>query len=186
MKKSPEVCVEIVFDDMAIDIVANGFDAGIRLSDILMADMVALKLIVPAKWVVAGSPKYFERMGRPKHPKDLLKHNCLCMGRDGQVYDRWEFEHIGKEFKVEVFDSMVLGNLYLINYPAMEKAGLIYTLKETIEDRLRSGELEIVLEQYGATSTGFYLYYSARSQVLPKLQVFIDHVVEHINEKNKR
>ncbi len=182
-QKYPEIRVEIVFDNMAIDIVANGFDAGIRLSDILMADMVAIKILGPAKWIVAGSPRYFERVGRPKHPKDLLKHNCICVGVDGLVYDHWEFEQDGKEFNVEVSGSIVLSNPHFTYYPAIEGAGLIYTLKESIDDKIESGELEIVLEHYAATSAGFYLYYPARSQVLPKLRVFIDHLNEQMKKR---
>ncbi len=77
IRKHPDITVELFFEDEASDVVEKGFDAGIRLSDILAKDVVALKLFGPVRFVTAASPEYFDKMGRPKHPEDLLSHNCI-------------------------------------------------------------------------------------------------------------
>ena len=100
IKKNPDVTVELFFEEQSSDIVEKGFDAGVRISDILAKDVVAIKLLGPVRFVTAGSPNYFDRMGRPKHPKDLLSHNCIRSRLGPVVYDRWEYEHKGKELQV--------------------------------------------------------------------------------------
>ncbi len=179
--KYPEVTVELFFEDQTTDIVEKGYDAGIRLSDILAKDVVAIKLLGPVRFVTAGSPKYFNKLGRPKHPKDLLSHNCMRVRLGTTLYDRWEYEYKGKEFQVQVKSSLILNDSLIMLDAALDGAGIIYSTEDAIRDEIRSGKLEIVLNQYACTSTGFYLYYPKRSQVLPKLRAFI----EHIKSENK-
>jgi len=175
-KKYPDVSVEIFLENAATDVFERGFDAGIRVSDILAKDMVALKLFGPIRWVVAGAPGYLDRFGRPKHPKDLLSHNCICGGAGNRVYDRWEFESKGKAFEVQVKGSLILNDLLLVLDATLDGAGLVYTTEDLIIDKVEAGSLEIVLGEYAPTSTGYYLYYPQRSQVHPKLRAFIEHV----------
>jgi DNA-binding transcriptional LysR family regulator len=175
-RKYPDVTVEIFFENAATDVFERGFDAGIRVSDILAKDMVALKLFGPIRWVVAGAPGYLDRFGRPKHPKDLLSHNCICGGAGNRVYDRWEFESKGKAFEVQVKGSLILNDLLLVLDATLDGAGLVYTTEDLIIDKVEAGSLEIVLGEYAPTSTGYYLYYPQRSQVHPKLRAFIEHV----------
>lgn len=176
-KKHPEVCVEIFFEDEVSDVVESGFDAGIRLSDILAKDMVAIKLFGPIRFVTAASPKYFNKNGRPKHPKDLLAHNCL-RGRLGAsyIYDKWEFEQNGEAFRVQVKGNLIFNDSLVMLATALDGAGIIYTTEDAIADKVKAGKLEIVLNQFAPSSTGFYLYYPRRSQVLPKLRAFVDHL----------
>lgn len=176
MKKYPEIAVELFFEDQQSDVVRSGFDAGIRLSDILAKDMIALKLYGPIRFVVSGSPKYFEKFGRPKHPKDLLSHNCIRVRLGAGLYDRWEFEQKGKEFQVQVKGSLILNDGILLADASMDGIGVIYTTEDSVRDKVESGKLEIVLSQYACSSTGFYLYYPKRSQVLPKLRAFVNHI----------
>jgi DNA-binding transcriptional LysR family regulator len=177
-EKHPEVTVEIFFENAATNIFERGFDAGIRISDILAKDVVALKLFGPLRWIVAGSPTYLKRYGRPEHPKDLLSHACLCAGSGSRVYDRWEFEENGKEFEVQVTGPLILNDVLLAINSAAEDLGLVYCSEDTISDKLESGLLQQVLVPYSATSTGAYLYYPQRSQVHPKLRAFIEHLKE--------
>ena len=174
--KHPEITVELYFEDQVADIVGKGFDAGIRLSDILAKDVVALKLFGPIRFVIAASPAYLNAMGRPKHPKDLLSHNCICPRLGVGLYDRWEFEHKGKEFEVQVKGSLIMNDALLMLEAAADGAGVVYTMEAAIKDKVRARKLEIVLGQYASSSTGFYLYYPKRSQVLPKLRAFIEHI----------
>lgn len=175
-EKYPEVTVELCLEDGKSDVVGSGFDAGIRLSDILAKDMVAVKLFGPVHFVTAGSPEYFDKMGRPKHPKDLLSHKCFPIRLGDRLYDRWEFEHKGEEFQVQVKGSLIMNDSSQIIDAAVNGHGIVYTSMDAIQKKLESGELEIVLEKYKATSTGYYLYYPKQAQVLPKLRAFIDHI----------
>jgi DNA-binding transcriptional LysR family regulator len=180
-KKHPEVTIELFFEDQQSDVVAEGFDAGIRLSDILAKDVVAIKLFGPVRFVTAAAPKYLDKMGRPKQPKELLLHNCIRPRLGAGIYERWEYEHKGKEFQVQVKGSLIFNDSLLMLDAAQDGAGVIYATENAIRNRVNSGKLEIVLDQYACTSTGFYLYYPKRSQVLPKLRAFI----EHIKSENK-
>jgi len=177
-KKYPDVSVELFFEDGLTDVVEKGFDAGIRISDILAKDMVAIKLFGPIRFVIAGSPKYLNKMGRPRHPKDLLSHNCIRVRVGDWLYDKWEFEDKGKAFDVQVKGSLIMNDSILALNAAAEGAGLVYATEDAIQDKIKSGKLEIVLNSFAPTSTGYYLYYPQRSQVQPKLRAFIDHMKE--------
>ena len=158
IKKYPEITVELFFEDQTSDVVEKGFDAGIRLSDILAKDVVAIKLFGPVRFVTAASPKYLDKMGRPKHPKDLLFHNCIRPRLGAGLYERCEVEDKGKEFQVQVKGSLILNDALLMLGAAVEGAGIAYSTEDAIRDEVRSGQLEIVLDQFACVSTGFYLY----------------------------
>jgi DNA-binding transcriptional LysR family regulator len=177
-EKYPDVIVELFFENATTDIFERGFDAGIRISDILAKDVVALKLFGPISWVVAGAPGYLNKTGRPAHPGELLSHHCICVGAGSWIYDRWEFEQEGKSFEVQVRGPLVLNDVMLALDAAVEGMGLVYITEDTIADRIASGQLEVVLSGFAAVSTGVYLYYPQRSQVHPKLRAFIDHLKE--------
>jgi DNA-binding transcriptional LysR family regulator len=176
VQKYPDITVELCFEDGQADIVGSGFDAGIRLSDILAKDMVATKLFDPVRFVTAASPRYLDRAGRPRHPKDLLAHNCIRTQLGSRLYDGWEFEQKGKEFQVQVKGSLIFNDSSLMVKAAIDGSGIIYTAEEAIRAEVASRRLEIVLAPFAATSTGFYLYYPSQSQALPKLRAFIEHL----------
>jgi len=176
MKKYPDVALELCLENAATDIFDKGFDAGIRLFDILAKDMVAIKLFGPIRFAIAGSPKYFNRMGKPKVPEDLLAHNCLRLRIGSRIFNDWEFEHKNKAFTVQVGGSLILNEgRYLVD-AAIDGAGLVYTHEDSIADKIESGKLEIVLKQFVPDSSGCYLYFPHKSQVQPKLRAFIEHV----------
>jgi DNA-binding transcriptional LysR family regulator len=178
VEKYPDVTVEIFFENAATNIFERGFDAGIRLSDILAKDMVAIKLFGPVRFVVAAAPEYLNRFGRPEHPKDLLSHDCLCVGSGNRIYDRWEFEGAGKELEVQVKGPLIMNDSMHALAAALDGLGLVYSSEDAISDKVADGRLELVLEPYASNSAGFYLYFPERSQVHPKLRAFIEHVRE--------
>lgn len=188
VKKYPDISIELFFEDKQVDVIASGFDAGIRYSDILAKDMVALKLTGPIKFVTAASPKYFKKMGIPKHPKDLLAHNCIRVRfGDGNLYDRWEFNHRGKEFQIHVDGTYIFNDPLLAIETAINGGGMIYMIEDVIREyRHKKGRLDIVLKDYACSSAGFYLYYPTRTQVQPKLRVFIDHIKEQNRKRDQR
>jgi DNA-binding transcriptional LysR family regulator len=179
-KKNPDVTVDLYFEDETSDIIEGGFDAGIRHSDILAKDMIGIRLSGPIRFVIAGSKKYLDKAGRPKQPKDLLTHNCIRF-RFGHtsIYDRWEFEHKGRDLQVHVKGSLIMNDPLLLIDAAVDGWGLIYTVDDSIRDHLKSGKLETVLDQYAPSSTGYYLYYPQRSNSQPKLRAFVEHIQDY-------
>ena len=178
-QKYPDISVELYFQDEETDVVAHGFDAGVRLSDTLARDMVAIKLYGPVRFVTSGAPEYFKKAGRPKHPRDLLAHNCLRIRfGNADIYEHWEYTEQGNNFSVHVSGTLIMNDVFMLANAALDGTGLIYTTEDSIADNLKSGRLETVLDPYAATSTGFYLYYPRRSQMLPKLRALIDHIRE--------
>ncbi len=179
IKKYPEVSVELYFEDELSDLIEGGFDAGVRLTELTAKDMVAIKIFGPIKHVVVASPSYLDKMGRPKHPRELVDHNCLTF-RFGKasIYDRWEFEHRNKEFRVQVKGSMISNESSALHRAAIDGMGMVYSIEEIIQAELKSKKLEKILEPYACKGDGFYLYFPSASQVLPKLRAFIDHVRE--------
>jgi len=172
----PEITVELFLEDAATDVVAKGFDAGIRVSDILAKDMVAIKLLGPVNYMIVASPDYWQKYGRPQHPKDLLNHNCIRVRVGDGLYDRWEFENKGKPFMVNVHGSLILNDGVLAKNTAANGGGVMYINQDAASEEIKSGRLEAVLQEFSAVSTGYYLYYPQVSQVQPKLRAFIDYL----------
>lgn len=181
-KKYPEIILELFFEDSLIDMVKEGFDAGIRPSEMTAGDMTAIRISQPFKYVVAGSPYYFKKYGIPKHPKDLLNHNCIQYRfGNGNIYKKWEFEKNGKDINVETKGNLVVNDSFVMIESGLNGLGLFYTTKDHIEKYLETKELVIVLEDYSPHSEGYYLYYPSISQVSPKLRAFIDYIKENKN-----
>jgi DNA-binding transcriptional LysR family regulator len=173
----PGVSVEIFFEDHQSDIFEHGFDAGIRISDILAKDVAAMKLFGPVRFVTAAAPHYLHARGRPLRPSDLAGHDCIVIRFESTgIYDRWEYAQGHKDVQVRVARSIILNDPLLMREAAVHGAGLIYTDENLIREEVEQGRLEVVLQDYAPESRGYYLYYPSRAQVQPKLRAFIDHV----------
>jgi len=175
-KQYPEIILELYFEETLVDIVSKGFDAGIRPSEMTAGDMTAIMISPPFKYVVAGSPNYFKKNAIPKHPKDLLNHNCLSYRFSSGIYKRWEFKENNREFSIETKGNMIINDPLIMLDCALKDIGLIYTTDILIEDLLNEGKLKIILEEFAPYSDGYYLYYPSISQVSPKLRAFIDYI----------
>jgi DNA-binding transcriptional LysR family regulator len=172
----PEVQVEIYVDDRFANIVEDGFDAGIRLGEFVEADMVAVRLTPPFRLAVVGAPAYLARRGRPEHPSDLKRHACINFrqGARGGLY-HWEFEEAGRDFAVAVDGPVIVNEAGTMMAAAVMGLGLAYTLAPVAEPLREQGLVETVLEDFCPETPGFFLYFPARHQVMPKLRAFIDH-----------
>lgn len=175
----PEITLDINVDTTLSDLVAQGFDAGIRLGERLEKDMVAIPLGGPFRSVVVGAPAYFQRHGKPKHPGDLAQHNCVRFRfAHGGIY-HWEFAHPtgpkrGRWFEIDVGGNLVVNDNVLALAAARGGAALAHLLLPLAQADLRAGRLESVLDRWLPPYDGLYLYYPSRYQVPPKLRVFID------------
>ena len=176
----PDVEVEICGEDELIDLVERGFDAGIRMGDYLEADMIGIRLTPPFRLVVAGSPDYFARHGRPSEPADLRGHRCIRSRAPttGAIF-RWHFDVAGQPLEMSVGGPLIVNDLDVARAAALRGVGLAYLAEPLVTEHLAAGRLELALEDYAAWSPGAYLYYPSRTQMLPKLRAFIDFIREH-------
>lgn len=171
----PEVTIDISLDDGAVDLIAQGYDAGIRLGQSVEQDMVAVKLTGELRWSVVAAPAYLARHGRPAIPEDLIRHETLRyrFHTSGALH-RWRFVRDGEDYMVETKTSLVVNDTTLLADFARSGLGLAYLPDVEIEHDLASGILVRVLEPYVPATTGLFLYFPVHSQSQPKLRAFID------------
>lgn len=173
--RHPRVDVEVVVEDRLVDIVAEGYDAGIRLSEIIARDMVQVRLTEPCRFVVVGSPEYLARHGAPERPEDLLRHECLTFRSPttGALY-AWELERGKRTWRVPVRGGFVTNDGLLCTSLATRGLGLAYALESRVIDELDSGRLQRVLEPFAPTVPGYFIYFPRRAQRSSPLRLFVD------------
>ena len=171
----PEITLELHGDDGLIDIVAAGYDAGLRFGESLEADMVAVRF-GPAKqrMIVVAAPALLAARGTPRHPRDLVDYPCVAMRRAaGQLY-RWELEKDGEALDVAVTGQLILNDTRLILQAVIDGLGLGFVFEHTAQDALACGAIVTVLDDWCPHFPGFFLYYPSRRQMRPALRAFID------------
>ncbi len=177
----PDIQVEIVAEDILVDMVASGCDAGIRYDERLEQDMVAVPIGPRVqRFATAAAPAYLEARGRPAHPRDLLDHACLC-GRftSGVLTSPWEFERDGEIVRIEPQGPLiasVAGAVDLLVDVAVAGSGIIHLFEDWLAPALASGALESVLPDWWQSFSGPFLYYSGRRLVPPPLRAFVDYI----------
>lgn len=181
----PDISVEVSVNDRAVDLVADGFDAGIRIIEAVERDMVAVPLTGPVRWVVVGSPAYFAGRGRPAVPEDLSSHDCIRyrFPASGTLY-RWEFEREGTEFSIGVSGALVVDDGMLALDFVRAGMGLFYTSDWAVRSEIESGRLELVLERFSPRTAGLQLYFPQRTQAQLKLRAFIDTARRVLRERD--
>jgi len=182
----PEIELEIAASDEMVDIVAGGFDAGIRLGELIAPDMVVVRLTKPFPFVVVGSPDYLRQRSRPERIEDLRGHACLRLRRSNGSLAPWTFIDGDK-----TIEAIVLGPLIAHDYPtllgaAIQGLGLAQAPGPVAAAPIADGRLQAVLTSFAVTTPGVFLYHSGRRQVLPKLRAFIDHVKGHSGAASRR
>ena len=169
----PEVHVEIQTGDAPIDIVADGFDAGIGLTPRVPADMIAIRVIGPLKAAIVAAPSYFASKKEPRTPDDLSSHDCVQFrDGDGSIFE-WPFERDDKSRKIRVSGRVTVNSADLVTRAAVDGLGIAYTLEGIAEPFLRSGKLVRVLEAWSPTFE-MSLYYPGRRQIPAALRALID------------
>lgn len=170
----PDITLEIANEDGFIDIVEQGFDAGIRMEDGLDADMITVRISAPIRTFIAGSPDYFATRQIPVHPRDLMEHRCIRRRfSNGKIY-RWEFEKDGQELVVSVDGPLIVSEDRLAMLAALNGAGLAYLFDRRVDSEVDAGGLVRVLEDWCPPYPGPFLYYPSRRQLRPALRAFID------------
>jgi len=174
LPRYPDLRIEIAVDKRLVDIVAEGFDAGIRLGGSIEQDMKVFRLKPPFRTIVAASPSYIERYGKPASIEDLANHNCISYrNSSGGMYD-WELESGTGEIRVPSNGNLVLNDLTIGLDFALEGLGIIYIFEPWIENELADGRLVELLPEASVEETGLFLYFPERAGNNPKLRAFID------------
>jgi DNA-binding transcriptional LysR family regulator len=172
----PDVQVEIVADQALSDIVAQGFDMGIRFGETLAQDMIAVPLGGRVRFAVVGSPDFFKRHRPPQTPHDLRDLPCIRYRfTSGSLY-RWEFERGSEELSVEVSGSLTVSDQSLMIRPALDGMGLAYVFADQVREDVAAGRLISVLADWCPYYPGFYLYYPGRRQMPAASRAFIDYI----------
>lgn len=173
--RHPRIEVEVVIEERFVDIVAEGYDAGVRLSEAIERDMVQVRLTDAFRFVVVGAPGYLARHGTPQRPEDLLSHECVTFRSHttGVLY-AWELERGRRTWRVPVRGGVVTNDSQLALSMAEQGLGLAYAFEPAAAERLRTGRLQRVLESYAPTVPGFFLYFPSRAQRSPALRLFVD------------
>jgi DNA-binding transcriptional LysR family regulator len=175
----PEIEIEVAVEDRFVDVIAGGFDAGIRYGGSVPDGMVAARLSGELEWVVVGSPAYLDAAGRPQKPEDLYQHRCIRVRTgDGRLY-RWELGAGDDAVTIDVTGTITLDDSELSIRAAEAGAGLYYCLKARVAQEVAEGRLEVVLPEWRSSGPGFYAYYAGRRQIPNGLRSFLDFVRAH-------
>ncbi|HEX5049394.1 MAG TPA: LysR substrate-binding domain-containing protein [Gammaproteobacteria bacterium] len=172
----PDIEVEIAASAELVDLASQGFDAGIRMGQLIAADMVAVPLTRPFRFIIVGSPAYFARRRRPTRPDDLRGHACLRLRRSNGAIATWSLKDRRHAIEIAVAGPLIAHDFSTLLGAAVEGVGLAQVPAPMAAEPLKAGKLIEVLERFAPTGPGVFLYYPSRRQSMPKLRAFIDHV----------
>lgn len=172
----PEIEVEIAASGELIDLVAQGFDAGIRMGQFIAADMIALRLTPAFPFVVVGSPEYLVKRKGPERIDDLRQHACMRMRRSDGSIAPWRFVEGNRTVEAIVSGPLIAHDFPTLLGAAIRGLGLAHLPGPLARAPIAEGRLQAVMAPYAITVPGVFLYYPDRRQVLPKLRAFIDHM----------
>jgi DNA-binding transcriptional LysR family regulator len=166
--------VELTENDGLVDIVAEGYDAGVRLHEFVPEDMVAVPMGPPLRGLIVGSPDYLRRHPAPQHPRDLAAHECIRFRfASGHLY-KWQFERSGQALEIDVPGRLTLSEQGTVVGAVLDGIGLAYVLEDTARPYIESGQMVAVLEDWSEPFAGFALYYPKQRQMPGALRAFVD------------
>jgi DNA-binding transcriptional LysR family regulator len=173
LRRYPQVHVDLVTEGRLVDIVAEGFDLGVRVADLVPSDMIAVSLGRPQRFAVVGSPAYFEKHDRPRVPPDLLNHHCIRVRLPNGALYRWQFEKRGQTAQIDVAGPITLDEASLARTAALEGIGLGFFMEQDVRADIEAGRLVRVLEDWTQPFAGLCLYYPGRRNPSAALKAFI-------------
>jgi DNA-binding transcriptional LysR family regulator len=175
LKDYPDIKVEVNVETALTDIVADRFDAGIRLGEAIAKDMIAVPIGPELRMVVVGSPDYFAKRKRPRSPQDLANHDCINFRfpASGGLYV-WDFEKDGRELKVRVEGQLTFNNVAMVCKGVLDGFGLAFLPEDEVEEAVADGRLMRVLDDWTQPFRGYHLYYPSRRQQSPVFALLVD------------
>ncbi|MBV8439598.1 MAG: LysR family transcriptional regulator [Hyphomicrobiales bacterium] len=180
LKAYPDIRLEVIVEDVFVDVLAAGCDAGVRYDERLEQDMIAVPIGPRVqRFVAAASPFYLDRRGRPEHPRDLLAHACLRVRFESGASPPWEFERDGEVVRIDPVGPLVVqpgAAAGLMIGAAVAGLGIIYLFEEWLRPHLDSGALEPILTPWRQDFSGPFLYYPGRRHLPAPLRAFVDFI----------
>jgi DNA-binding transcriptional LysR family regulator len=175
LPRYPDIKVELNIDYGLTDIVAERYDAGVRLGEQVAKDMIAVRIGPDFRMAVVGAPSYFARRPKPKNPQDLTAHDCINIRLPtyGSIY-AWEFEKRGRALKVRVEGQLVFNNIALRVNAALAGLGLAYLSEDQVQEHVAEGRLVRVLGDWCPPFSGYHLYYPSRRQAAPAFALLVE------------
>ena len=173
-ERYPEITLDISIDNNLSDIVAGGFDAGIRLGHLLQRDVIAVPLGPMQQLTVVGSPRYFKSRGTPRTPHELLEHDCIRHRLNRARFLEWEFRIGGKDVTIDVHGRLVFDEMRAVLGAARQGSGLGLVFRQFAAAEIASGAVVPILDQFLRPDQPFYLYYANRAHMPSKLRAFIE------------
>ncbi|SDR35105.1 DNA-binding transcriptional regulator, LysR family [Rhizobiales bacterium GAS113] len=174
-RRYPELRIEVFVDDALSDVVAGGFDAGVRLGEMIAKDMVAVRLTPPFEAIIVAAPSYLAEKGKPRSIGELSRHNCIGyrLIQSGGLY-RWELREGGCDVAVEVAGTTIVNDALQARELALAGIGLCYIFEPLVRADIRAGRLEQVLPKAAMSEPGLFLYFPRGASAAPKLKALID------------
>ncbi len=174
LRRCPDMALDLVTEGRLVDIVAEGFDAGVRLGEAVPQDMIAVRFGGEVRFVVVVAPHYLARHEAPQTPDDLQRHACIRVRLPSGKPYRWEFERHGQELTLDVPGPLTLDHPELMLEAAAAGLGIAYVADRSALPFIERGMLVTVLDDWCPPIPGLFLYYPGRRHVPPGLRVFID------------
>ncbi|ENZ82206.1 MAG: LysR family transcriptional regulator [Caulobacter sp.] len=179
LRAHPNVHIDIVTEGRLVDIVAGGFDLGVRSADLVPGDMIALPLGRARRNVVVGSPSYLKAHGTPMIPQDLAGHSCFRVRLPNGAIHRWPFEKDGESVHIDVEGAVTLDEASLARTAALASVGLALAMESDVRDDIKAGRLVCVLEDWTPILAPLSLYYPNRRNPTAAFKAFIDFARRH-------
>lgn len=176
MKAFPEVKVELISDAAIIDIVAQGFDAGVRFGKQLEQDMIAVPLGPSLRYAIVASPYYLDGRKTPSTPADLVDHDCICRRFPGGTMVTWRFEKEGEQLEIAPQGRLTLSSAHQELQAALAGQGIAHVFEDYAAPHLREGRLVELLSDWSSKLPGWFLYYPNRRHQSAAMSAFLEHV----------
>jgi DNA-binding transcriptional LysR family regulator len=171
----PDVVLDITLDDEVVDVVAGGFDAALRIGEVIERDMVAVRLGPDLKQIAVATPGYLGKHGKPAHPRDLVDHRCIRWRWTGHATPyAWEFFENGSWYSVTVDGPLIFSDKEMALRATLQGIGIGFAVEDTVAEHIATGRLVPLLEEWSATFPGMFLCYPQQRQMAPALRAFID------------
>lgn len=170
----PQLRLDLIVEDHLIDIIAEGYDAGIRYGATVPQDMVAVPLTGALRWIMVASPAYLARRGTPQAPKDLLQHACIRMYLGDKTTYKWELGNGPRQQRIDVPGNFSAADTETIVHAALQGVGIAYCLSNRVQQELADGRLVEVLADWACIGEPLCMYYPSRRQSQPGLRQLMD------------
>ncbi len=176
LRRYPQVHIDLVTEGRIVDIIAEGFDLGLRSADLVPSDMIAIPIGPPRSFAVVASPKYFKTNGKPRVPPDLLRHPCLRIRLPDGAPHRWQFEKDGQSVQIDVQGPITLDEASLSRIAVLDHVGIAYFMESDVREDIKAGRLVRVLEDWTPLLAPLCLYYPSRRNHSAAFKALIDMV----------